>query len=192
MVKVICCCILLLIVSCTSKKFEKYRPSEGVILGKSIWEHGNFSLEYRSKDIGMSETLFWLSFEKVENGDTIGYRLWHNKIASRDYMVYNDTLYLQNGEDGTCFSSWYVKDSLLAQVEEDYILTKYKIDTIALKKLHNGIYKWEKNTFVKIYNESDKWNTIKEQKLNGVYYLAPPGIGVKYKYSLIELEKNDW
>lgn len=54
-----------------------------------------------------------------------------------------------------------------------------------MKRFFGGIYKWDRNDYTKVSdNTNDIYNILNNAKSGEIFYLPPPGIGVKYKYDL--------
>jgi len=120
---------------------------------------------------------------KIANNDTITYSI-RKSNECLNTRIFQDTLYFYSTTN-SFVTDWYKKEYDSYQ-RVDYSRAFH--DTVNIRKmqkLFGGVYKWNGKELIKISNDANDLFALLEKPDNeGLYYLPPPGIGVKLKYNL--------
>jgi len=153
-----------------------------------LWGLNEVGLISRSDKVGILGTDYLLCVERVFNSkDTISYAIRTHAMGCKNPIVYKDTLYLYYDNPGmfTVTTGWYkgklgTLDNSLSCIPANDSANQQK-----LKSIFGGIYKWEGARLIKISDDADStFQAIEDNKESGIFYVPPPGIGVKYKYNI--------
>jgi hypothetical protein len=189
--------LIYLLFSCTSQPtfvlqpaFIKVNESDRDGYVSTLWRDSTsqIMLNFRGADLGGMGHTSWFSIEKAsESGDTITYRISgdYHHLASK---VYNDTLYLYKNYPNSpgIYQGWY--EFTTTSMHKLNELEKKPLDSTQTQQLYGAIYRWEGNKLVKYANNTIQFHDLRKQE--GLYFIPPPGIGIRYKCNLKGLNEQ--
>lgn len=132
-----------------------------------------------------------LCLERVFNSkDTVSYAIRTHAMGCKNPVVIKDTLYLYYDNPGmfTVTTGWYKANTGNLSNSGCCIPLDDSVNQAKLKRAFGGIYKWNGKYLIRLSDDADvTFQAIEDDKQSGIFYVPPPGIGVKYRYSLKQL-----
>jgi len=157
----------------------------------TLWDFDGIDMIRRSDQVGILGFDDLLCLQRVFNSkDTVSYAIRTHAMGCKNPVVVKDTLYLYYDNPGmfTIAHGWYkAKEGNLSN-SSCCVPLDDAANQLKLKSIFGGIYRWDGKNLIKLSNNADStFQAIEDNKENGIIYVPPPGIGVKYSYNIKQL-----